>query len=236
MHLLNSRRQFFGRLLGAAAGGASLGAVAQVEAAQTSTGPATWLANMKGTNRAFFDFPQHKAGVPLLHILNYFNGYQTAMGAGAGQVSAVGTFYGIGGQSSIPLAFNDAMWAKYELGAYTGMKTADGKPYTRNVMHRPQAGDTHLLMQAMQVPHIAMFDGVMPAIGIESLQKMGTTFLMCNNAFVGWCAELDARGKGKAANLEAELRANLLPGIVVVPAMVIAIEQAQRAGIAYNRQ
>jgi hypothetical protein len=232
---LNSRRQFFGRLLGAAAGGVSLSAAAQVEAAQTSTA-ATWLASTKGANRAFFDFPQHKAGVPLLHILNYFNSYQTAMGAGAGQVSAVGTFYGIGGQSSIPLAFNDAIWAKYALGAYTGMKDAAGVPYTRNVLHRPTGQDTHLLMQAMQVPHITMFNGVMPAIGIESLQKMGTTFLMCNNAFVGWCAELDARGKGKAADLETELRANLLPGIVVVPAMVIAIEQAQRAGIAYNRQ
>ena len=32
------------------------------------------------------------------------------------------------------------------------------------------------------------------------------------------------------------LGANLLPGVVIVPAMVIAIEKAQGAGIAYNRQ
>jgi intracellular sulfur oxidation DsrE/DsrF family protein len=30
--------------------------------------------------------------------------------------------------------------------------------------------------------------------------------------------------------------ANMLTGVVVVPAMVIAIEKAQGAGIAYNRQ
>jgi hypothetical protein len=32
------------------------------------------------------------------------------------------------------------------------------------------------------------------------------------------------------------LRANLPPGVTIVPAMVIAIEKAQEAGIRYNRQ
>ena len=76
----------------------------------------------------------------------------------------------------------------------------------------------------------------MPGLGIESLQKMGTKFLLCANALGGWCLELEARGKGKAADLEKDLRANLLPGVTIVPAMVIAIEQAQAAGIRYNRQ
>lgn len=65
---------------------------------------------------------------------------------------------------------------------------------------------------------------------------MGTKFLICGNAFGGWCAELEARGKGTAADLQKELGANLLPGVTLVPAMVIAIEQAQNAGVAYNRQ
>ena len=45
-----------------------------------------------------------------------------------------------------------------------------------------------------------------------------------------------AIGKGKMADIQAELQSNLLPGVIIVPAMVIAIESAQRAGIAYNRQ
>jgi hypothetical protein len=65
---------------------------------------------------------------------------------------------------------------------------------------------------------------------------MGTTFLLCANALGGWCAELEARGKGKMADIQAELKANMLPGVTIVPAMVIAIEAAQRAGITYNRQ
>ena len=40
----------------------------------------------------------------------------------------------------------------------------------------------------------------------------------------------------KAEDIQKDLGANLLPGVVMVPAMVIAIEKAQGAGIAYNRQ
>jgi hypothetical protein len=73
-------------------------------------------------------------------------------------------------------------------------------------------------------------------MGIENLQKMGTKFLLCNNAFGIWCLELQARGKGKADALQKELTENVLPGVTIVPAMVIAIEKAQGAGIRYNRQ
>ena len=81
-----------------------------------------------------------------------------------------------------------------------------------------------------------MLGDAMPALGIESLQKMGTKFLLCNNALGLWTLELEARGKGKVADIDKDLRANLLPGVTIVPAMVIAIEKAQGAGITYNRQ
>jgi hypothetical protein len=233
--LKTHRRGFLGRVLGtAAAGTLSFAGVQSAEAQQG--GPDAWIGQVKGAQRCLFDFPQHRSGVPLLHILNYLNTYKEAYKSAPGTVGAVGTFYGIGGQSSIPLAFNDAAWAKYGLGEYTGLKDASGKPYTRNVFLHPTSNDLHVVMAAMQTPRIPMFADAMPGLGIESLQKMGTTFLLCNNAFGGWCAELEARGKGKAADLDKDLRANLIPGVVVVPAMVIAIEKGQAAGIRYNRQ
>lgn len=205
-------------------------------AAAQSSSPDAWLGEVKGKNRCFFDFPRHMNGAGLLHILNYLNTYQAAYKSAPGSIGAVGTFYSIGPGSSIALGFNDAAWAKYALGEYHGLKDAAGKPYTRNPFLRPTKSELHLLMQAMQTPTIPMFGDVMPAIGIESLQKMGTKFLMCGNALGAWCAELEARGKGKAPEIDKELRANLVPGVTIVPAMVIAIEQAQAAGIAYNRQ
>ena len=224
-----------GRMFGAAAAAASLSVTGTHAAAQES-GSDDWITEVNGTHRCLFDFPQHKNGFPLLHILNYLNTYAVAYKTAAGQVGAVGTFYSAGSQASIPLAFNDAIWAKYELGAYTGLKDADGKPYTRNVFNRPTEKELHLLMQAIDSPTIPALAGAVPGLGIENLQKMGAKFILCNNALGIWCLELEARGKGKAADIDKDLRANLLPGVTIVPAMVIAIDKAQEAGIKYNRQ
>ena len=230
------RRGFLGRVLGASAAATLTMFGARQSEAQQSADPDAWIKSVKGTHRALFDFPQHKGGVPLLHIVNYLNTYQAAYKAPAGSAGAVGTFYSVGTQSSIGLGFNDAAWSKYKIGEYLGLKDASGKAYERNVFHRPTADDSHLLLTAMQLPKVQAFADAMPALGLESLQKMGTTFLLCANALGGWCAELEVRGKGKAADIEKDLRANLIPGVIIVPAMVIAIEKAQAAGIAYNRQ
>ena len=228
------RRGFFGPMLAAAAASLPLAITRKASAQEAS--PDDWIKDVKGRHRCLFDFPQHRNGFPLLHMLNYLNTYSAAYKAPAGQVGAVGTFYGLGGAASIPLAFNDAMWDKYALGEYTGLKDAAGKPYTRNVFARPTKADAHLLFEAVQSPAIPGLAEAMPGLGIENLQKMGAKFLLCNNAFGGWCLELEARGKGKAADLDKDLRANLLAGVTVIPAMVIAIEKAQEAGIRYNRQ
>jgi intracellular sulfur oxidation DsrE/DsrF family protein len=229
----NGRRRFLGQVFGAAA---AAGVSATFAAAAEAPGADDWIKEVKGTHKCLFDFPQHKNGMPLLHILNYLNTYATAYKTEPGQVGAVGTFYSAGNQASIPFGFNDAIWAKYELGAYTGLKDADGKPYTRNVFNRPTTKDLHLVMKAIDSPMIPALADAIPALGIENLQKMGTKFILCANALGIWCLELEARGKGKAKDIESELRANLLPGVTIVPAMVIAIEKAQEAGIRYNRQ
>ncbi len=232
------RRSFFGKLFGAAAA-ASLpvaGVAAAEQAAATSSGADAWIAQVKGTHRTLFDFPQHKFFMPQMHILNYLHTYQEAYKSAPGSVGAVGTFYGIGNQSSIPLAFNDTVWSKYGLGEYLGLKDASGKFYTYNLFNKPTKDELRLIVQALQTPNLAPFADVMPLMGIESLQKMGTKFLLCNNALEGWAIELDARGKGKMPEILAELKANTLPGVTLVPAMVIAIEKAQAAGIKYNRQ
>jgi intracellular sulfur oxidation DsrE/DsrF family protein len=219
-----------------AAGAAAFSLSATRAAAAEAAGADDWIREVKGSHRTLFDFPQHNNGMPLLHILNYLNTYATAYKTGPGEVGAVGTFYSVGKRASISLAFNDAIWAKYELGVYTGLNDADGKPYTRNVFNRPTPQDLHLLMQAIDAPTIPALAGAVPALGIENLQKMGAKFVLCANALGIWSLELEARGKGKAQDIENELRANLLPGVTIVPAMVIAIDKAQEAGIKYNRQ
>jgi hypothetical protein len=228
------RRGFLGPMLAAAAASFPIAITRKASAQEAPSDD--WISAVKGTHRCLFDFPQHKNGAPLLHMLNYLNTYATVYKAPAGQIAAVGTFYGMGPQSSIPLAFNDSMWEKYGLGEYSGLKDATGKPYTRNVFARPTQNDLHVLMQAFDSPPIPAMGGAMQGLGIENLQKMGARFLLCANALHGWTLELEARGKGKAPEIEKELRANALPGVTMVPAMLIAIEKAQESGIRYNRQ
>ena len=235
------RRGFLGRVFGAAAAAVAVTGLGKAEAAEQAPAAAgnpadAWIKEVKGTHRCLFDFPQHKGGAPLLHILNYLNTYNEAYKSAPGTVGAVGTLYSIGNQSSIALAFNDAMWAKYGLGDYLGLKDKNGKPYTHNVYYKMTGDDAHILIGAFQTPPIPELLPAIPGLSISSLQKMGTKFLLCNNAFGAWCLELQARGKGKADEIQKDLSANILPGVTTVPAMVIAIEKAQAAGIRYNRQ
>ena len=73
---MSDRRGFLGRVFGAAATVSLAGAhssSAQTRPASAASGPDAWLNEVKGTHRCLFDFPQHKNGAPLLHILNYLN-------------------------------------------------------------------------------------------------------------------------------------------------------------------
>jgi len=88
-------------------------------------------------------------------------------------VCAVGSFYGIGPSSSIPLGFDDAIWIKYGVVELLNLKDANGRPYTRNVFNSPTEADGHLLSQGMGVPALAPFGGAIVAASIPGLQKMG---------------------------------------------------------------
>src|SRR5215831_19464720 len=78
------RRTFLGRMLAVAAATLPLGAASAVEAQDSAAD--NWIKDVKGTHRCLFDFPQHKNGLPLLHVSNYLNTYQAAYKTGPGQV------------------------------------------------------------------------------------------------------------------------------------------------------
>ena len=223
------RRGFLARMAGALAAvttGSAFPRALAAEQRQVSPND-KWLDGLTGKHRCLFDFPLHGDGLPLIHIVNYIGTYKSAYREPANAVNAVGTFYGAPGTpASIPLAWNDAMWDKYKIGELLKLTDPATKaPSKRNMFYRPRSGDPIL------------FGGAMAGAGIENLQRLGVLFLMCNNAFQAWMGFLSGNGtKGNPAEIERDIRANLWPGVVTVPAMVIAIEKAQGKGIAYNRQ
>ena len=176
-----------------------------------------WLDGLKAKHRQFFDAPTANGGVPLVHVMNYYDTYNKAFNVKDADVNAVLTFYG----ATTFYGLNDAMWAKYNIGEFLETNDpATGKPATTN----PWRADPVIL--GMTIP---------PA-SIESLQKRGATFILCNNAlsiFSGMLAQ--KRGLDPKA-VYNDMNANILPGVELVPGMVIAVEQAQRAGLSYHRQ
>src|SRR2546423_1237230 len=68
---------------------------------------------------------------------------------------------------------------------------------------------------------------------ISALQQRGAVFILCNNAFNVWMGLLAAGDAAKTADLRKEFEANVLPGVYLVPAMVVAINQAQQHGCSY---
>jgi hypothetical protein len=217
------RRGFLGRLaaVAAAAGVSSIPQALQAENAASAPAEDEWLNKLNGKYRQLFDFPAHKDGLPLVHMLNYYETLSKAYNVKDSEINTIGTLYGAP-EASILFGFNDAMWAKYNMGValkFNDHKT--GQPATRNVWRT----DPQILGMMVAAP-----------ASIESLQKRGALFLLCNNALNLWAGILAQANKAEAPAVLADLKANMLPGVVLVPGMVVAIQQIQDKGIAYNRQ
>jgi hypothetical protein len=221
------RRRFLGSMIGAAA---ALPVVKMgVASAAETGGHDAWLNGITGKHKCLFDFPQHKKGAGLVHMYNYIATYQAAYGADVSDINTVGTLYAVGPQASITMAFNDEMWARYRFGEYQDLTDPrTGKPSVRNLFWETMEGD--------EIPRVGTI-GPFPDASVSAMQeKFGTVFLLCNNAAIALGMDLERLGRGTAGEITEDLLANLKPGIHVVPAMVIAIEQAQAAGMAYNKQ
>jgi hypothetical protein len=195
----------------------ALAAQAPASAAARATPSDHWLKGIKDTHRQFFDSPTPAGGVPLVHILNYYETLNKAYHVKDAKIDAVGTFYG----ATTFYGLNDAMWAKYRLGEYLdAVDPATGKPAVAN----PWRSNPVVLGLTL------------PQASIESLQKRGATFILCNNAltiFSGLLAQ--SRGLDPKAVYD-DMAANILPGVNLIPGMVVAIEQAHTANMSYHRQ
>jgi len=222
------RRGFVGRVTAAVALGAA-GITTALEATtpaasrrtttqgQVATSDA-WVDNLKGKHRQLFDMADPEDGIGLLHVRNYLLTYRDAYKAAPGEVNALVTLYG----KTTLLAFNDAMWAKYKFGAAIGVKDPKtSQPAERNLFYHTQQGDTLAF---------GFLDSAM-----ENLQKIGASFIVCNNALNLFVGRLAAGGAGTAEAIRADLLANMLPGITLVPAMVVAINRAQEHGLTYMK-
>lgn len=174
-----------------------------------------WLEALDAPNRMVFDAPNANGGIPLVHALNYLNSWNAA-GVEDSDIDAVVTLYG----ATTFHGLDDAMWARYGLGEIVGEQDPSGAAWDRNPWRvSPVVEGT-----------------VLPPASIEALSDRGTTFILCNNALT-WFAGIVAEARGLEADaVYADMKAHILPDVTLVPAMVVAIDRAQQAGLSYHRQ
>jgi hypothetical protein len=176
-----------------------------------------WLLGIKAKHKQFFDTPTANGGVPLVHVMNYYDTYNKAFGVKDADINAVLTFYG----ATTFYGLDDAAWEKYRLGEFLETNDPDtGRPAIKN----PWRAEPQILGLTL------------PQAGIEALHRRGATFILCNNA-LGIFSDLLAAKRGLDRNeVYADLRKHILPQVQLVPGMVVAVEQAARAGMSYHRQ
>jgi hypothetical protein len=176
-----------------------------------------WLKGLKAKHKQFFDNPTPNGGMALAHVMLYYDTYNKAFNVKDSDIDAVLTFYG----ATTFYALNDAAWAKYRLGEFLDTKDpATGQFATANPWRAAPV----------------VLGAPMPPASLESLHKRGATLILCNNALTIFSGMLAQKRGLDAKTVYEDLKADILPEVDLVPGMVIAVEQAQRAGLTYHRQ
>ena len=165
-----------------------------------------WIKALKGKHRQFFHSMTAEE-TPMRMANNFFDAYRDAFKAKDGEVNAVIGVHG----AALALGFNDAAWAKYSMGKGASVIDPTTKePAVRNIF-------------------------ATGTLGVETLQKRGVIFLMCNSALRARSRQVAAERGETYETVYADLSASRLPGVILVPAMVVAVNRAQEAGFTYVR-
>jgi intracellular sulfur oxidation DsrE/DsrF family protein len=162
-----------------------------------------WMRRVTGTQRVIFHSHEPTAGLALRWAATFLDTQTSSYGVHEADNSVI---VGLNGKS-IGLVFNDRLWSKYPVGATLGM------PGDRNPAGPGGNGSLAALLAR----------GVMVLVCHNSLRAAGQRFL-----------PEGSRGDGAARTaFYEEARANLLPGVEIVPAMIVTLQQAQDRGCRY---
>lgn len=179
----------------------------------------TWVDRVRAArHKAVFDSPAISDGDALGMANRYLSGCRDALGTAGADVQAVIVFR----HKGLPIALSDAMWDRYELAKADKLDDpSTGRLAHRNPFLHVTKDDKHAAIE--------------PEESIESLRARGVVFLGCNLALMALASQLADRTQQKPEAVTAELRANLLPGIILQPNGVYATLRAQDAGCGFMR-
>ena len=160
----------------------------------------------------------------LIQLKNWLNSFQFAYKDASEDLHTLSATYG----AANVMTYGDAVWEKYKLGEkYEITDPTTSAPAIRNVFWPSRFGPD-------APKDITAKDNYYQDTGIEVLQQRGTIFLSCNNTLNGQAAAAVADGRApagmEAADVASDIAANLIPGGVLVPAVVGEVSRAQASG------
>jgi hypothetical protein len=184
----------------------------------------SWFARLTAKHKAVFDSPSIDDGAAIWHASGYITAVRSALAAGVDDVQTVLVMR----HAAIPMVLNDAMWAKYAIGK--GQKIKDyslDKWAVRNPFFAaaPPAGTG-----AKPAP-----SSDRPQSTLQWLGSHGHILLGCDLATRGFAGELAEKTKLDQRTIYEELKANLVPGVILQPTGVYAVLRAQEAGCTFFR-
>jgi len=219
----NPRRDFLG-WLGAttvfAAAGAPLAARETAEAGDIPLHPVdnkwdvSWVDRLQAKHRAVFDSPEISEGMGLYRALIWRKQFKAVYGTEANEMNPVLVIR----HAAIPLAMNDAYWARFQVGKEVKMKDPKTKKW---LVRNP----------------IRVTDPGTPAewadFSLEGLLASGGIVLACNLAFQDVIHNFVQKEKLSRPDAEKAAKELLIPGVILQPSGIFAALRAQQAGCGY---
>ena len=207
------RRSFLG---GIAAGVAAL-VVGRATAAEAEVSrliaPADekWLTRIKGKHRQVVDCTSHNNGFGVAYGLNFIDTTKEALGLPESAFTSVVSYR----HMSMPLMLNDAAWAKYKIGELLNVTDPQTKaPATRNIFRDSILGRPGLTYEQTMTTRPVIMTACNMALSVLSGMAAGNAGVSADDARKDWTA-------------------SLLPGVILVPSGVYALNRAQQSGCTY---
>src|SRR5689334_22827935 len=217
------RREFIGKLAGGAAALAGLSFAPPMFAEEIATTATTgdwddsWTTKLEGKKlKTVFDAPIVNSALALHQAAATIDGYRDVVGIPSKDLGLVVVIR----HRAIPMAFSDDIWNKYDVGTTFKLNDpATGEPAKRNPFLNVAKEDKKGLVGYDQ--------------SLKRLYEQGVIFLGCNNAAMGWAYMLAQKAGTKTEDVRAELKANLIPGMTLLPTGIFAVVRAGNVGCSY---
>jgi intracellular sulfur oxidation DsrE/DsrF family protein len=181
---------------------------------QTPEQDGDWMASLTGKHRTAFDIATHRDGKSLNQARNVLDAWRDAFHVADRDVNLVLCVH----DEAIPIVLIDALWERFKIADQYGVAPALQPRPMKNVFLSANAASTGLIAADATV---------------DVLQRRGVRVAVCMNTVANATRKLSAAGFGTPDVVREAILKGIVPGVIVVPAMLITLTQLQEKGVSY---